>query len=396
MTTYYKNPGLVEIQSLTTFGVNVKENENAIGHFGTGFKYGTGIVMRLGGKVTVYRGLEKYEFFTREETIRGKSFKMVHMLKPDGTDVPVGMTSEVGKNWQPWMAYREFRCNAQDEKGFTTMSPQKPEEGHTTIVVECEDLDLAHQKQHIYFVTTDPTFQLEELDLHPYVEGDDGIFYKGVRVGEFREVCMFRYNFTSGIMLSEDRTISSAYYVEAAIRRSYAQCTDTQLLYKVFTAHTDTMEARIDFSSLASASQQFLDTAELVLKQKPLYYNITLRKLLSRLRNFDPYEWLDPTVLEAKMLMKAEAIVRSLGLDTSKKYIRVVDNLGADVLGECHGHNIYLSKKVFGMGTKMVAGTLFEEMVHSNYGHKDCTREMQNYLIDKCMSLVEELNGDPM
>jgi hypothetical protein len=408
MALYFINPGLVEIRGLTTFGVHVKKKENPIGTFGTGFKYGTGIVLRLGGSVVVYRGLDKYEFFSRAEDIRGKEFQMVYLRFPDGREEPVGMTTEVGKNWEPWMAYREFRCNAADENGFTTQIAQEPVHNQTTIVVDCLDIDLAHQNREKYFLEGSPIHSMEEVELYASDVPEGGfltenepatsqmIFLKGVRVGQWIKSALYKYNFTGAIMLTEDRVLSSYHYVDSALRRSYAMCTDEDLLRRILTTPTIYVEGMIDFSYCSAASEQFLNVAEEVIKQKPMNYNISLRRLLHRLRNYDPYEWVDPSVLEAKMLMKAEDACRKLGLFPDAFEIRVVDNLGANVLGECHGKNIYLARKVFQMGTKMVAGTLYEEIIHAQYGHADESRAMQNYLIDRLMTMVEEKTGEPM
>jgi hypothetical protein len=398
MTLYFRNPGLVEMEALTTFGVNVKERENAIGHFGTGFKYAVGIILRLGGSVVVWRGLEKFEFRSNLRAIRGKDFDLVYLVQPDGSLKEVGMTTEVGKNWLPWMAYRELRCNAQDELGETSTARREPAEGFTLIVVECRDLELAHENADEFFVSGAPVYSLGEMELFASRpdEAETGVFYKGVRVGDFRRPAMFRYNFTSHLMLTEDRTLSSSYYADTAVQRGYAHCTDADLLRQVLVAKPETMEGGIDFGNISSACEVFLDTAEEVIKQKPQHYNLSLRKALSRLRNHDPYEWVDPSVLEAKMLMKAENICLQLGMPTHDTEIRVVDNLGANVLGECHGNNVYLARRVFMMGTKMVAGTLYEEMIHKTYGHADESRAMQNFLLDRLMSEVELRTGEPM
>ena len=396
MPVYFKNPGIAILEALTTMGVNVKEDSSAIGHFGTGFKFGTGIVMRLGGSLTVYLGLDKYEFFTKTREIRGKEFQLVHVRHPDGHEQSIGITSEVGKNWQPWMAYREFRCNAQDESGFTSDKEQEPEEGYTLIVVDSRDIELVHAKADDYFITTEPVHELEELDLHYSHKQTNKIFYKGVRVGQWELPSMFRYNFKSGLMLTEDRTITSEYYTSSSLRRSLAACTNKQLLYKIFTADHELMEHHIKFDSLTSASEQFLDTAELVLKQKPLHYNVTLRATLSKLRNHDPFEWIKPSLLQSKMLVKAEKVCLDFGFDTSTRDIRIVDNLGVDVLGCVDNGNIYLSVKAFDMGTKVVAGTLLEEMIHAQRGLRDCTRELQNFLLDRLMTTYEEKTGEPL
>jgi hypothetical protein len=48
------------------------------------------------------------------------------------------------------------------------------------------------------------------------------------------------------------------------------------------------------------------------------------------------------------------------------------------------------------MGTKMVAGTLMEELIHVEEKIQDCTRTLQNFLVNRIMSLYEETKGEPL
>ena len=66
---YFKNNGEIDIDAVTTFGVSVKD-EGAIGMFGTGLKYTISVILRLGGKITIYSGEEKYNFTTVNKEIR--------------------------------------------------------------------------------------------------------------------------------------------------------------------------------------------------------------------------------------------------------------------------------------------------------------------------------------
>jgi hypothetical protein len=44
----------------------------------------------------------------------------------------------------------------------------------------------------------------------------------------------------------------------------------------------------------------------------------------------------------------------------------------------------------------MVAGTLYEELLHHETRMMDMTRTLQNFLINKVMTLYEESTGEPM
>ena len=93
-------------------------------------------------------------------------------------------------------------------------------------------------------------------------------------------------------------------------------------------------------------------------------------------------------------LSKINLVPDIFGLSNSKIEFVEVKSLGNEVLGQAKNGNIYISERTFHMGTKMLAGTLFEEFLHLEHHLYDESREMQNYLIDVIMSLGEIANGD--
>jgi hypothetical protein len=397
VTLYFKNPGEADVDAMTIIGVNIKEDKaSAIGFFGSGFKYGVATVLRLGGKITMYVGLECYTFGVVVETIRGEQVPIVAIMH-NGDVRKLGFTADMGKKWEPWMAYREFRCNQQDEKGgIPTTQPMEPEAGTTLITVECPQIEEAHLDQIEYFLSSPPRYEAEEVNIHAQVGEGKTIFYRGVRVGQYKVPGLFTYNFTSAVRLTEDRTILVPSEVERSLIRGWAHCTDGEMITKMLNAPEGTMEYSLNFGDCHSASQVFLDIAEAIVKAPGRNANKTLRSLLVRTRNYAPWEWVDPSVVQAKQLMRAEQFCLDMGYDTVDVTIRIVKNLGFQILGTVHRGQIYLSDQVFGMGTKMVAGTLLEEMIHIKHGFDDQSREMQNFLVDKIVTAYEEKTGNPL
>ena len=99
----FKNTGTIEPDFISSFGVSVKNDNSCIGFFGTGLKYALAILMREGAKVTIYSGGKTMRIGTKDAILKGKSFKFVTM---NGKQLP--FTTELGKTWEPWMAYREL------------------------------------------------------------------------------------------------------------------------------------------------------------------------------------------------------------------------------------------------------------------------------------------------
>lgn len=52
----FRNKGIIDPRSITTFGVSSKDSESAIGYFGTGLKYAIAILLREGCKIDIYTG----------------------------------------------------------------------------------------------------------------------------------------------------------------------------------------------------------------------------------------------------------------------------------------------------------------------------------------------------
>ena len=146
MPIIFSNPGLIDPRLITVLGVNVKEGTSPIGFFGTGLKYAISVLLRNQCSIHIYAGQDAYAFSTREETIRGKTFSVVHM-----NDQPLGFTTELGKNWKPWMALRELYSNAKDEGGDWRLGDLSPKDlpGNTVIVVDGTDALDAYAQERL-------------------------------------------------------------------------------------------------------------------------------------------------------------------------------------------------------------------------------------------------------
>ena len=114
----FKNKGAIDVRAITTFGISSKENDNAIGYFGTGLKYAIAVMLREGVNFSIVTGGKQYEFETRAETVRVDEFNFCFM-RAGGTGKfeQLPFTTELGKNWELWQAFRELYCNCTDENG---------------------------------------------------------------------------------------------------------------------------------------------------------------------------------------------------------------------------------------------------------------------------------------
>lgn len=394
----FQNDGLIDLRAVTTFGVSAKENDSPIGYFGTGLKYAIAIVLRLGGKIELWRGTQRYRFEKQPASMRGTEFQLVVMHEMALGPVPVttvelGFTTDLGKNWEAWQAFRELYCNALDEGGRAFPTREEPREDATTIHVTLEAFDECYRQRGTIVLDSAPLATLQGLEIHR--GPSEGVYYRGILTGKTDRPCEYKYNITSSQMLTEDRTLRSPNWaLTCAVSNALLHLEDRALLREWLHAPPDSWEHRADIYGgtadrpgavfLEVATQATMDVA------RPL--NITVRSLLQQYGALpELVELVTLDEVESKQLQRAKDVCAMLGYQIDKHPIEVVESLGRGVLGTVRGNTILLSKLAFNVGTKCVAGTLLEEFLHLEYSFQDMTRDFQNYLVDRIMTTLEKL-----
>lgn len=224
----FENPGEIDIRSICTFGVSVKEGENPIGFFGTGLKYAIAVLLRTGHKVTIQSGRTVANFGLSKETIRGQEFEVITMATGNGPAEHLGFTTQLGKQWELWMAYREVACNCKDEggDGFHSTSEPAPIAGTTRVIVKGDAFEGVFDNGHMYILTDDPSMKLGMVEVRNRAGND--LFYRGVRVMQTNRPGLYTYNILSQISLTEDRTVKSEWDVYTNHPDTLHVCQDLQ------------------------------------------------------------------------------------------------------------------------------------------------------------------------
>lgn len=393
----FENPGEIDAAAIRTFGVSVKEGENPIGFFGTGLKYALAILLRTGHSVTVQSGLRKHRFALKDVTIRGEKFQVVTMDRQE-----LGFTSQVGKTWELWMAYRELHCNCKDEGGtiFIADQPPKPEAGLTRVIVGGEDFRHEHDKRSSFILLGDPWLKLENCEVY---EGESrGVFYRGILVHRLpkAEVSRFTYNITGRVDLTEDRTAKHPFMFPHMIAASILTAQDESFLNGVLALDNKYYEHHFDFKDTiwgGKPAAPFLAAVEKLTKHAAGRTSLSAQMVYKSAKR----ETLAPATtmlvgVEAEILRKAIAFAGNLGFTVEDYPIIVTDALGPNILGMAENGRIYVSRLAFMQGTKRVAGTLIEELIHLKYKYEDETRGMQEFLLDRLVSLGEQMHGEPL
>ena len=394
MTIAFRNPGVIDPASITTFGVSSKEKAGAIGFFGTGLKYAIAILLREGCRVTIHTGGERLEFGTERARVRVDDFTFVTM-----NGQRLGFTTELGKTWEMWAAFRELYCNCVDESGTVYEVDADDNtnltDAETLITVEGEAFRDVWARRSEIILDKKPAIRHEGVHICP--GASEYLFYRGVRVAKLDQPSMFTYDIQRKIDLTEDRTVKYPFEVDGAIRRAWMECDQEHLVEHVITAPDGTMEHGIQFGGVVPS-----DAFKTVVGR--------LRSNFSRAMNRTAWEacriWMMESLvaaesiklsdLDQRRLDKAVEFAERIGFPVRQYPIRVTEFLGEGVLGQAHEGAILLSRLVLMQGTKMVAGTLIEEYIHLKHNCRDETRHMQNILIDTICSLGEQITGEPL
>lgn len=305
----FRTKGKLDLRSLTVFGLNAKVSSHPIGYFGTGLKYAIAVIAREELPVTFYIGGKKWTVECDATTFRNKKFKSLslkrHTLIPKTINLP--FTTELGKNWDVWQAFRELESNTRDEKGDTfihnTEGPEHDSDGpvewhagpeFTMIVVEGEQFVEAYMDRHKTFLKDGLTKRDDSTgDIEVFALPSEHIYYRGIRVIDLKEDerSEVTYNILRTIDLTEDRTAADIWTVKYYIAQHVAQLKDKGLIEQIVMAPKKSFEASLALQYHAP-SVEFLDTVQELSKDNP---DNVLQEAKDRVRQYrEP-----PTKVEA-------------------------------------------------------------------------------------------------
>jgi hypothetical protein len=381
----FENKGEIDPRAITVMGLSAKEGDNPIGRFGTGLKYAIAVLLREGQSVQVRSGSATYDFTTRPDTFRGQNFDFVYM-----NEHMLGFTTELGKDWELWMALRELYCNALDEGGRAYRAAVASEFAtpHTQVLVSGRAFDETFDRLGEFILQSTPLVTSAHANIH--AGASKAIFYRGMRVRD--EVnCLYTYNVGNRIDLTEDRTAKYNFQLDEAVIRTVLELTHKGMLEEILRAEKGTYEHDLCFTNVSKTpSAEFLEVAEDLMKRKETM-NESAKGIVFRHK-----EWLEQgkeaTVTEAelKMIAKAVQLLTKAGFDIQENKIKVFATLGEGILGTIQSNEIHLSKLCLNMGQRIVTGTILEEFLHITRHLYDCSRGLQNFLVDAFVGQLEE------
>lgn len=386
----FENDGELDLRSINTFGASSKENKNPFGFFGTGLKYAIAILLRNNQGITILIGKDSYSFSKVTVKIRNDYFDIVTM---DGEEL--SFSTDLGKTWDLWMAYRELYCNAMDENGRVYKSETMPEAkvGKTIVIIHGEEFNREHENRSSFILERSLAETVKGMELHH--SESESIFYRGIKVGTFpgKKNSVFTYNIISSLDLTEDRTVKFSYEIPCKIADAIVDLDSPSLIRKAILSGDEFMESDINFA-FSSPRDKFLDVAQsAIVNGEAVNDNVTA---ILRSRKVAAPPEISLNTVEEKQLARAIKFCNTISIMVEEFPICVVETLGKGQLGMAYDRKIFLSRSAFANGTKIVAGTLVEEYLHLKLGLLDETRRFQDHLLNMVISIGEINNGEPL
>ncbi len=397
----FENNGEIDLRSLSTFGCSVKETSNPIGFFGTGLKYAIAVLLRTGHQIEIQSGARSFSTVVSMDTLRGKEFGFVEL----STREPLGFTTELGKTWEVWMAYRELYCNAKDEPEHQIYEAEDLPSalaGKTRFIVSGEPIMDAHRHRESFLLFGTPDFVIGSIEV--FNKPSSAFFYKGIKVMQYQNPSLYTYNAKHHVDLTEDRTAKEPHVVIYNISRAVLAHADLAMLERVLLAPSNTMEHSLDFHGWSStpASKDFLQAVGALQRSSLVKVNASaLRVWREQSGGFIDPRRKTPSPIQSTMLERALVFCERSGFMLRDEYpIILVESLGDTstlALADRVGKQIFLTERLFESGgTKGVASALIEEYIHLRFNLDDCSRQMQNFIFDKMVSYAEQLQGEPL
>jgi len=397
----FENLGVMDPRSITTFGVSSKEGDSPIGFFGTGLKYAIAVLLRLGCQVRIVSGGVSYFFGTTLEKIRNDEFRIVTMSY-NGEIHMLGFTTELGKTWEAWQAFRELACNCVDEQGVyyeSNTAPATAPDKTYVIVTGAAFAKAWAERNSIILPEEYMNCIAHNANVSAYVGGNEYAYYRGVRVYKLRKPGVYTYNLTIKMELTEDRTLKQPYMLDYYAAGMVAEATDPEFLRIVLTAHPGSFwEGSSLAFNMSTPGPQFCAVTSALARQFHPTLNETARKLVAEhdISSFVKDEAVGLDDIDKERIRRANEFLLKFGYAVTDYPIVVTTHLGNEVLGRAHKGTIYVSRRALMMGTKMLAGTILEEYLHLRHGLVDETRGMQNFLIDALISAGERVTKTPL
>jgi hypothetical protein len=407
----FHNSGILDHRAFTMLGLSAKQGEQAVGFFGTGFKYAIATLLRNGCGISVSTAYTQYTFTVQKGNFREQEHNFIKCTArfDDNREDHVfelPYTTHLGTNWKVWQAYRELYTNCViDELGGATiidldaddLTDDKLQLDDVCVYVSGDEFLKVHEQHDKYFINPNRPTIATTLRMRCVAKHDDSdnvVYYKSMYTGsKLDKPALFTYDYVTTVTLTEDRTIADMWYIKDHIlavwltRMDY----DTLIHYLPLAADRDIYEHDLNNAHYEGPSEDFLRACKHLIEHRHII-PLWAHELYLKSRPFDEQVMRQPlTKFQQKKLQHAVDVLRHHGCIVDINLVVACTSLPEDLMGMYKDGTIYLSRELFDKGEMMILGTLYEEWMHEHHRCEDMTRKMQNLLVDRVAILMEQL-----
>lgn len=418
-----ENKGELDVSSLILLGASTKrEDDSKIGFFGSGNKYAIATLIRMGVGFRIFSGNNEVVITTNDINFRGRTFKQILI---DGQQT--SLTTDMGPQWEEWMALREWVSNSLDEGQSNIVTDADNiagKDGYTRFFIEhSPGIKVVIDNWNEYFTFDRDDNKLENKlgKLFPQTNIDETmvLFRKGIRVYRADGTqSLYQYDLKS-FTINESRIIDSLYSAGCRMLDFINMIDDVSvlknILRKAFVG--DYFESRLSWKwgvdKLSEHWRTAIDDYVIVVESLSGYFEDLLRsknhylvsaEMAYQIKHSFPdvqvygindegaqiaHKKVEATKKMEFLLKECVTFLQETEYNLSND-IELVEFDRTDVLGLAEGGKILLSPKLFEMGKKEIVRTIVEEQEHLRSGLKDCTRAFQNHWINLFISEKEE------
>lgn len=421
-----ENKGELDVSSLILLGASTKRSDDSkIGFFGSGNKYAIATLIRLGVSFKIFSGEKEITITTTGINFRGQNFEQIHI---DGQ--PTSLTTDMGPQWEEWMALREWVSNSLDEGQSNIVTETENiagKDGYTRFYIEhSPGISKVIDDWNLYF-----TFDREDV-VH---ENNDGklfrqsnldetmvLFRKGIRVYLADGTQSLYHYDLDHFSINESRIIESLYSAGNRMLEYLNTVDDVKVLRNILKNATtgNYFESRLSWkwglAILSPAWKKAIgDTVIIVDSVTGYFQDIIVSKkfyvvtadMAYQIKNSFPdvavyginNEGTQIAHRKVEATKKIEFLLKEcLTFLEETQYninnpIEIVEFDRTEVLGLADDGKIFLSSKLFELGKKEIVRTIVEEQEHLKTGFKDNSRAFQNHWINLFISEKEERFG---
>lgn len=422
-----ENKGSLSVEALILLGASTKRGDSTkIGFFGSGNKYAIPTFIRLGIPFKIFSGEKEITIETVDVEFRGKIFKRI-IIGGEHTS----LTTDMGPQWEEWMALREWVSNSLDEeesKIVKSTDVVEGIEGYTRFYIEHtkEIVNILDNWDTLFtFDRKDAIYESDTGTVYGHLNKDEHIvlFRKGIRVhNSTSQKSIFQYDIPI-FSINESRVVESVYSAGFTVARFLSKVSNVKVIKKLLSnlcnGTNDYWEKSLEWKyaniqELSDAWREAIEDRVLIIDVVKEYYqdiiktkkhyiiNTSMAYMLNSVYKDEikihgltddgdvvAYKTVDRTPKIEALLSDSVRFLSETSYSVDYP-IEVVKFERDSMLGLAQDSKILLSEKVFSLGRKEIVSTIIEENEHLKTGLRDCTRGFQNHFINMFICEKEE------